>query len=83
MVWLKIAIGLATVAVAAAVLWITVVPLIRPAHTVAYYIAHPAERNIALAYGINHPGNPGLNYRAALEAKYQADSAAFLASVPH
>jgi len=83
MVSLKTAIILATFAVAAALLWITVVPLFRPAHTVAYYIAHPTERNIALAYGINHPGNPGLNYRAALEAKYQADSAAFLATVPH
>ena len=57
---LKTAIILATVAVAASVLWITVVPLFRPAHTVAYYMAHPAERNTALAYGINHPGNPGL-----------------------
>jgi hypothetical protein len=83
MISLKIAIILATFAVAAVVLWITVVPMFRPAHTVAYYIAHPAERNIALAYGINHPGNPGLNYRAALEARYQADSAAFLATVPH
>ena len=83
MIWLKTAIIFATVVVAAAVLWITVVPLFRPAHTVAYYIAHPAERNIALAYGINHPGNPGRDYRAALEAKYQADSAAFLAAVPH
>jgi hypothetical protein len=83
MMWLKTAVILATCAVTAAVLWITVVPLFSPAHTVAYYIDHPAERNTALAYGINHPGNPGLNYRAALEAKYQADSAAFLATVPH
>ncbi len=78
MMWLKLSVILASIAVAGLALWVS---FFEPTRTVSYYMAHPDERAAELARGADNPAARGPNYEAAVEAKWKADNNSFLAAV--